>query len=126
MYRLAHLGSQAVVPGGFREHAPAMGVAAPGNAALHPFVAAAVFAGREAEEVHQRTRVVKPAEVAHFGHQRHGNPHLHAPQTHECTHHRFPLPARQGVFHCLGEPLQPFRRVIDRVDVFLNGSCLIR
>src|SRR5436190_3979049 len=51
LHGLAHQGFEPVMPRRFGEHAPAMGIAAFGNTAEHPFVAAGVLAGSQSEKV---------------------------------------------------------------------------
>ncbi len=78
----AHFRFQTVMPGRLGQHAPAMAVAASGDAALHPFVAAGMLAGRQAQEVHEGLGICKTSQVPDFGHQRYGREHLHTAQAH--------------------------------------------
>ena len=127
LHGLAHQRFQTVMPRRFGQHAPTMGIAAFGDAALHPFSRCwCVRSGVSPKKCMSERGSSKRLKIPGFGHQGHAGEHLHAAQAHERAHDRLPLPAGQRILHGLGQTRHSFGGVIDGMDVFLENDLLRR
>src|SRR4051812_15758264 len=123
-HRLAHLGGQAVAPGRFEQQRSGGDVAGLGDATRADAPAAGVLTRHQAEKGHELPRAGEPGEVAHLGHQRRRDDQLDALQGLQSRDDRRKGPGRDQLGQLLLELSLAALRLVETVDVALQGKLL--
>src|SRR4051794_26444944 len=121
-HRLAHLGGQTVAPGRFEQQRSGGDVAGLGDATRADAPAAGVLTRHQAEKGHELPRAGEPGEVAHLGHQRRRDDQLDALQGLQSRDDRRKGPGRNQLGQLLLELLLAALRLVETVDVALQGK----
>ena len=113
--RAAHERPVAIMPSGFHEHTPQMGVAGFGDRAARLTRSTGVLRRHEADEGHRARRRAEPARIAEFGGDRQGSEIVYAAKTPQSTH---PRSQRLKV----DEGSQVLFHTAEAGDGFVNGA----
>ena len=97
-----------------------------GERTLTPLAATAVFTGHESQEGHQLLGVLKAAEIAQLGQDRHGGDQAHAPQGHQALYQRLQTPPLDRLPHVPLHGLHAPLRIPHGLHILLQHDVLGR